>query len=344
VVTVIALTSCISVLFTLGLVAVVRPFRTKVQVGPQTAAEERVRLDTLADVAGLADRLRPAITQVVAKHAKGEAWGSGVIYQRDGLMLTSHHIVHGSDSVRVVLSDGRQVGARLIGSDPDTDIAVLDLDGGDFTIASLAEAGTVRVGQPAITIGSPSGSNGGPVVRVGVVSALGQEAGAGSQKLVDMIETDSAVAPGCSGAAVVDSSGAVIGIASTNVETDAGVVGYAIPIEVAQAIAAQLMNEGAVHRGWLGIEGESLAPSKAKELGVAGGAVVKKVKPSSPASVVGLVPADVIVAVDDAAMVSMAALMVRLRSSKPGDTITVTVVRGTERLPLIVTLTEKPAS
>ncbi|MEA3075802.1 MAG: serine protease Do [Actinomycetota bacterium] len=339
-VTVVALTSCISVLLTLGLIAVVRPIKTRIAV-------ERIgaSVSSVGDVAELADRIRPAVVQVVASTAAGvESWGSGVVYRSDGMMLTSEHVVKDARSVRVLLGSGVEVPARVVGMDAETDIALIDLDGNDFEVAPLGFTDGVRVGQPAITIGSPNGNGGGLVVRVSVVSALGQEAGVDGHKLVDMMQTDTAVAPGCAGAPVLDAHGAVIGIAAANVTTDAGAIGYATPIDVARAVATQLLDNGKVTRGWLGVEGETLTAERSKELGVPGGAVVRRVKPTSPAEAGGLQAADVIVAVDQAALPTWSALVVRLRSLRPGDTISLTVVRDGQRKTVPVTLAEKPTA
>jgi S1-C subfamily serine protease len=345
-VTVVALTSCISVLLTLALIAVVRPIRTRIAVERIASPTTPVKgASTLTDVAELAERIRPAIVQVVATGEDGgETWGSGVIYRSDGLLLTSHHVVNGAKTLRVMLDRGVEVGAKVVGMDAETDIAVVDLDGDDFEVAPLGVTDGVRVGQPAVTIGAPDGRGGGLVVRVSVVSALGQEAGVDGRKLVDMMQTDTAVAPGCAGAPVVNSDGAVIGIAAANVNTDAGAIGYATPIDVARAVATQLLDKGKVSRGWLGIEGESLTADRAKELGVAGGAVVQRVKPASPAEAAGLLASDVILSVDAAALSTWNALVVRLRSLHPGDTISLTVAREGQKKTIAVTLAEKPAA
>ncbi len=344
-ITVVALTTCISVLLSLGVLAVVGPLRTRVAV-------ERVAapvLDTVApsevpDVTALTDRMRPAITQIIARGADGQQWGSGVIYRSDGMMLTAHRVVEGAESFQVLLHDGREVEAKLVGSDPDTEIAVMQLQGSDFTPALLGSTASLKAGQPAITIGSPAGAATGPLVRVGVVSALGQQVGANGRNLVDMIQTDRAVASGCTGGAVVDARGAVIGIAATNAITEAGVVGFATPIDVARTVAAQLMSEGRVSRGWLGIEGESLPGDRASELDLPGGAVVKKVKPASPAEEAGLAAADIITAVQGQAIKSMPELVVRLRAHRPGDTVTMSVVRGTSSRTVKVRLGQQPSS
>lgn len=342
-ITVIALTTCISVLLSLGVLALVGPLRTRVAIERVAAPMVGVGVTEVADVAALTDRMRPAIAQIIARGAAGEQWGSGVIYRSDGMMLTAHRVVEGAQSFQVLLHDGREVQARLVGSDPDTEIAVMQLEGSGFTPALLGSTASLKVGQPAITIGSPTGTATGPVVRVGVVSALGQQVGANGRNLVDMIQTDGAVAPGCAGGALVDAQGAVIGIAAANATTDAGVIGFATPIDVARAVADQLMNDGRVVRAWLGIEGDSLAGERADDLNLPGGAVVKKVTPASPAERSGLAAADIITGVDGHAVKSMPQLVVLLRSYRPGDAVTMSVLRGTSNRTMKVTLGQRPA-
>lgn len=328
VVTVIALTSCISVLLTVGVVSVVRPFRERID-----SAEPIVAAPASLTVADLTTRVRPAITQVVAEHPSGErSWGSGVLIRADGLVLTTHHVVAGASAVRVVLDDGRDLLARLVGGDADTDIAVLDLEGDGYPTAPLAQSRSLmKVGDRAVTIGAPSG-NIGPLVRVSMVSAMNQEAGVDGRKFVDVIRTDAPVEDGCSGGAVVDSRGNVIGIAVSNIDTADGAIGFATPIDVARTVAEQLFDTGKVTRGWLGIDGESHPD----------GAVVRTVKPGSPAEGAGLRPDDVLVAIDGEAVTSMAAVVVRLRAQRPGDLLRLRIEREGGRVEVPVTLGEKP--
>ncbi len=320
VVTVIALTSCISVLLTIGVVAVVRPFRLRVPTQPTAAT---------TDVAKLTALVRPAIAQVVARRAAAESTSaSGVVFRADGMVLTTHHVIDGAESVRVVFDDGRDLPARVVGTDADTDLAVLDVEGEGFPVASMAaHRSLTRVGEPAVTIGA------GPVVRLSMVSGLSQEAGVEGRRLVDMIRTDGAMANGCSGGAVVDRTGTVIGIAVSNLTTLEGPIGYATPIDVAKAVADELVGSGRIARSWLGIDGETDDA----------GAVVRKVREGSPAEAAGLAAGDVIVAIDGAAIASMADVVVHLRRQRPGDVIGLRVFRAGQPVDAVATLVEKPA-
>jgi S1-C subfamily serine protease len=341
VVTVVALTSCISILITLGVVTVVRPFRIRGESSLPTLASSSSAtpsggLSSVGDVAALTAQLRPAIAHVQAMGAGeggADALGSGVIFRSDGMMLTAHHVVDGASAVRVVLDDGRSVMARLVGGDADTDIALLDLDGDSFPVAELASGGVV--GEPAITIGASrtTGTSVSPLVRSTMVSALGQEAAIEGRKLVDMIRTDSAMAAGCSGGALVDRTGRVIAIAASNVSTaDGETIGYATPIAVATAVAEQLMATGRVVRGWLGVDGASR-----------NGAYVHGVRSGSPAAAAGIVAGDVITAIDGVGVATMSALVARLRATKPGDTVRLSVVRGASTFEVRATLSDRPA-
>ena len=338
VVTVVALTSCISVLLTLGVVAVVRPFRVDEAAGggggggvPMTPTGS---LSTVGDVAALTAAVRPAVGHVRAVGAGddgSDALGSGVLIEADGLMLTAHHVVEGASAVVVVLDDGRELAARMVGGDPETDIAVLDLEGSSFPVAEVADDEVV--GSAVVTIGAPGGgAAAGPLVRSTMVSAVGQEAAVGGRKLMDVIRTDGALAPGCAGAAVVDRDGRVVAIASSSADGAEG-ASYAVPIGVATSVARQLVETGRVVRGWLGIEG-----------GSRGGALVQRVKPGSPAAAAGLASGDVITAIDGAPVASMSALVSHLRTRKPGDGVRLSVRRDSGDVEVPATLADKPAA
>lgn len=333
-VTVVALTTCISVLLTLGVVAVIRPFGGG-GGGRGSSVMSDGRFASMADTAAVTARLRPAIAKIRAISADGaERWGSGVIFRADGMMLTTSHTVEGADGLQVVLDDGRQVEGRLVGTDRDTDIAVIDLDGDQFRTAELASGRrTMKLGQPAMTIGvHPGPDASGPVVRVTMVSAMGQEARTGGRTYVDMIRMDGPVAPGCEGGAIVDGNGRVVAIASANTSEGEEAIGYATPIDVATAVATQLLADGKVRRGWIGIEGATGDD----------GVVVGNVLPDGPAAAAGIVAGDVIKAFHGSEVTSMTALVVQLRALKPGTATTVVVERNSRRLTMPLELGQRP--
>lgn len=321
---------------------------------PVTAVERQlVRPRTAVNAAtsavvDIAERVRPAIAQLKTQVGDQPGTGSGVFFRSDGHVLTNAHVVEGTTAIRVVMANGRELAARLIGADPDTDTAVVKVDGGPFPVATLGSALDLRVGETAIAIGSPLGLAGGPSVSVGVVSALHREIrprGSG-RTLVDLIQTDATIVPGSSGGALLDDDGAVIGITTAAASGESGVegVGFATPIEVARSVADELIRTGRVVHVWLGIEGTDIDGALAEELHLDGGAMVGQVKGGSPAEHGGVAARDVVVAVDGHRVKSMGELVVALRGRTPGQTVTLEVVRDRQRRTMAVTLAERPPS
>ena len=338
-----ALTAAISALLTLGVVAAVdfwprQATLANVDDPPEWAPPAR----DLATMAAMVERLRPSIVRIEVDGAAGRVDGSGVVFRSDGLVFTNHRLLAGSTAVRVLLHDGRRLSARLLGGDPETDIAVLDLDGDGFPVAALGTALGLSEGRPALTVGASHDSTPGPI-SVGVVKALGRPVDTGGVRLLDMIETNAPVGAGCAGGALIDENGAVVGIASVSVTTEAGVVGYATPIDVARVVAEQLAATGSVSRVWLGVEGDDVSRERAAELGIAGGATITDVKPDSPAAAAGLVPGDVVTAVGTTAVRSMPGLVIAIRYRQPLEAVTLSLVRGSERHMTTVILASRPA-
>ena len=298
-----------------------------------------------ADVVTVAERVRPAIVQLRVERGRTGS-GSGVLFRGDGHLLTNAHVVEGATSVTVVLSSGRELAARVVGSDPDSDTAVVKIDGGPFPVADLGSTSDLKVGQEAIAIGSPLGLSGGPSVTVGVVSALHRTVRTRTgSSLIDMVQTDAPIAPGSSGGALLDADGKVIGITTALAMTDTGAegFGFAIPIDAARNAADQLIATGKVVTVWLGVEGSDLDGVTAQDLKIDGGAMIEKVKADSPAEKAGLAPRDVIVRVDNKPVTSMTMLVVAVRSHRPGDVFTVEILRDKQRHGMTVTVAERPA-
>jgi serine protease Do len=297
-------------------------------------------------VVDIAQRVRPAITQIQVEGKQGDSSGSGVLFRSDGHLLTNFHVIDGADAVKVVIDNGSEMTAKVVGSDPENDVAVLKIDGGPFPVAALGSAADLRVGQPAIAIGSPLGLAGGPSVTVGVVSALHRRLDTRTgPPLLDMIQTDAPISPGSSGGALLDANGAVIGL-TTAVATTEGAqgLGFATPIDVARSSAEQLIQGGKVVHVWLGIEGTDVDPTTANEMSIEGGALVGRVVKDSPADKSGLQARDVIVGVDNQPVKTMGALVVVLRGRSPGNTVTLNVRRGNELKKMTVSLIERPAN
>jgi len=297
------------------------------------------------DVVRIAERVRPAIAQLLVD---GGRIGSGVIFRSDGHLLTNAHLVEGATVVTVVLGSGRELKGRVLGSDPETDIALVKVDGGSFPVVTMGTAADLDVGQKAISVASPLGLAGGPAVTVGAVSALHRTVRTrnGARTMYDLVQTDAAVAPGASGGALLDSSGSVIGV-TTAIAVGEGSgegVGFAVPIDVARLVADQLMASGRVVSVWIGIQGQDLDGATATAMDVGGGAVVADVKRGSPAERGGMAPRDVIVAVNGRPIESMGQLVVALRLQKPGSPVTLDVVRDHRRHTMTVTVAERPAN
>ncbi|HEX2479958.1 MAG TPA: Do family serine endopeptidase [Geminicoccaceae bacterium] len=226
--------------------------------------------------------------------------GSGVIVDaRRGYVLTNNHVVANAAEVQVTLKDGRTYPARLVGSDPETDIALLQLDASDLIAVPLGDSGRLQVGDLVIAIGNPFGL--GQTVTSGIVSALGRS-GLGIEGYEDFIQTDASVNPGNSGGALVNSRGELIGINTAILGPTGGNIGigFAVPVNMARAVMTQLIEHGEVRRGRLGITIQDLTPSlaDAMDLDLRGGAVISEIEAGSAAARAGLALGDVIVAVN----------------------------------------------
>jgi len=296
------------------------------------------------DVGAGADRTRAAVVQLRAD-GKPTVVGSGVIFRSDGHMLTVASVVGKAKSVRVTLDSGRELAGRVVGSDPDTDIAVVKIDGdGPFPTAVLGTASDLRVGQQAIAIGCPVELVGGPSVTVGVISALHRSVPRDTDggMLLDMVQTDARVSTGWPGGALLDSSGSVVGITTAAGQNGAGGFGFAIPIDLARSVAEQLITTGRVTGVWLGVQGNDLDWVAAARLDVVGGVMVGQVMSGSPAGRAGLADSDVIVGLDGAPVTSMGQLVVALRRHQPGDVVTLEIMRDDQRMSMAVELVERP--
>ncbi|NOX31657.1 MAG: PDZ domain-containing protein, partial [Actinobacteria bacterium] len=291
------------------------------------------------DVATIADLAKPSIVSIEVMNTLGSVvgGGSGVVIRDDGHILTNHHVIAQADAIVVVTNDGHRHQAVLVGSDPLTDIAVLSigLNGESLRPAVLGSTTSLRVGEPAVAIGSPLRLEGGPSVTVGVISAIGRTLDLPTgERLYDLIQTDAPIAPGSSGGALLDANGALIGITTViAVSEDGGAgLGFATPIEIAYDVAVDLMTDGVVTHGFLGVSGDDLTSDEASGLGLPGGALVTGVGPGTPAAAAGLEPGDIIIGLDNQVVPSMSWLVVEVRRGEPGETRRLEVQRGDYRL------------
>ncbi len=278
--------------------------------------------------------------------AIGAASGSGVLFRDDGYLITNAHVVSDATAINVILADGSQHEGSLVGTDPDSDIAVVKIGGSGHPIALLGQAATLQVGQTAIAIGSPLGLEGGPSVTLGVISALNRtvDTHGGDAALTGMIQTDASIAAGSSGGGLFDTNGALVGITTAVAITESGTegLGFAIPIEEARRVAEQLVTDGKVVRVWLGVRGADMSTSAEQDHGTEGGAMLREVVVGGPAATAGLLSGDVITRIDDVDISSMSSLVVALRSHQPGETVMVTYRRGGAESTVNVVLAEKP--
>jgi serine protease Do len=272
--------------------------------------------------------------------------GSGFIINKAGIILTNNHVVAGADEVWVQLPDDRRFEARVVGSDPSTDVAVVKLNRppGDLRPVQIGNSDQVRVGDYVLAIGNPLGL--GQTVTMGIVSAKNRMLGGRITQYEDFIQTDAAINQGNSGGPLFNFKGEVIGINSAILNPAVAMnVGFAIPINLARQISEQIQRSGSVARGYLGVGTEDMTPDKAARLGVPfeAGALVNVVNPGSPAAVVGLRSNDVITEVAGHRIDGSAALQRVVQSRAPKDAVDVVFVRGGRRLAAKVQLGENAA-
>jgi serine protease Do len=311
-------------------------------------------------VARVASKVGPSVVQVNVRAVRetplgtqrGESLGSGVIYRPDGYIVTNNHVIEGATSVSVAFADGTIEDASIVGTDPNTEIAVIKVNRDDLPAATFDSADTPVVGQLAVAIGSPSGFE--STVTSGVVSGVGREfppelTGSGTAArtaLTDLIQTDAAISPGNSGGALADRDGGIIGINVAYLppaQTGAVNLGFAVPSDTAISVADQLIEEGEVTTPYLGVLTTDLSPQDAGrfDLPVDSGALVKQVVPGGPAREAGVRQGDIITALGDAQIVGYGDLLGALRDHEPGETVILTIFRNAEVMKLEVTLGER---
>jgi serine protease DegQ len=268
--------------------------------------------------------------------------GSGVIVASEGYILTNHHVIEGADDIQVVLADGSRLQARVRGADPESDLAVLEVEGGNLPAITFGNLETVHVGDVVLAIGNPFGF--GNTVTQGIVSALGRSH-LGINRFEDFIQTDAAINPGSSGGALVDAAGNLIGVNSTIFSQSGGSlgIGFAIPVSLARAVLEQLIRDGEVTRGWLGIEPQDLTPELAQSLAVeSGGVLIRSLVRGGPADRAGMLVRDVVVGIDDRPTRDTTALLARIAELSPGTGSKVTVWREHKLVSLAVTVGRRP--
>lgn len=259
--------------------------------------------------------------------------GSGVIVDADkGYVITNHHVVEGAGEIAVTLKDRRRFTAELVGSDKATDVAVLKIDANNLTALSLGDPDSLRVGDSVVAIGNPFGL--GQTVTSGIVSALGRS-GINVEGYEDFIQTDASINPGNSGGALVTTTGRLVGINTAIIAPAGGNVGigFAVPVDMVAAVMKQIIEQGEVRRGRIGVAIQDLTPDLAEALGISeiNGAVVGSVEQDSPATEAGLQAGDVIVAVDKNAVSGSADLRNRIGLAPVGSHVEIEYLREGKR-------------
>jgi serine protease DegQ len=269
--------------------------------------------------------------------------GSGVIVAPEGYVLTNHHVVEGAEDIEVVLSDGRQLKAKIRGSDPESDLAVLKAEGENLPAITLGTLDAVQVGDVVLAIGNPFGF--GNTVTFGIVSALGRNH-LGINRFEDFIQTDAAINPGNSGGALVDSAGHLLGINSTIYSQTGGSmgIGFAIPVSIARTVLEQIIRDGEVTRGWLGIEPQSMTRDIAQSLalGRAEGVMIGGLQRNGPADRAGMLSRDVVLEIAGKPTPDVPQLLARIAELSPGSSAKVKVWREGKAVEVDVTVGKRP--
>jgi len=328
-------------------------FDGKGVVTPEAASDEQL-LDAYSQaVVHAAEKVSPSVVKIEARKQmrqkgngrEGGGSGSGFIISPDGLVLTNSHVVHGADRLGVILNDGRQPDATLLGEDPETDLAVLRIYAPNLTPSPLGESKNIRVGQLAIAIGNPYGFE--CTVTAGVVSALGRSFRSRSGRLMDnIIQTDAALNPGNSGGPLINSKGEVIGV-NTAVILPAQGICFAIAIDTAKYVAGWLIKDGKIRRSYIGVGGQNVKLHRRlvryHHLPVESGLLVFSVEPMSPADRAGLRDGDIIVGFNDHPISSVDDLHKELSEQVIGLKCALTILRHTEKLQLEIVPEESQA-
>ncbi len=268
--------------------------------------------------------------------------GSGVIVSPDGFVLTNNHVIEGADDIQLVLADGRRLKARVRGADPESDLAVLKTDAENLPAITFGNLESAHVGDVVLAIGNPFGF--GSTVTMGIVSALGRSH-LGINRFEDFIQTDAAINPGSSGGALVDAAGNLIGINSTIFSQSGGSlgIGFAIPVSLARAVLEQLIKDGEVTRGWLGIEPQELSSEMAQAIAIeSGGVLIRSLVQNGPADRAGMLVRDIVVEIDGRPTRDTPALLARIAELSPGSTSKVTLWRDKKQVSLDVTVGRRP--
>jgi serine protease DegQ len=269
--------------------------------------------------------------------------GSGVIVSDQGLILTNEHVVASADEIEVALADGRKLAAKVVGTDPDTDLAVLKVEGENLPSITFAANEKLNVGDVVLAIGNPFGV--GQTVTQGIISALGRNH-LGINTYENFIQTDASINPGNSGGALIDSEGNLIGINSAIYSRSGGSmgIGFAIPASIAKQVMEQIAVNGSVTRGWIGIEAQDITPELAEsfKLNKAQGSLIAGVLRDSPADLAGLKAGDVLLAINDKEVIDSSGMLNIIAALKPNDKAELKIARAAKEIKVSVAVGKRP--
>jgi S1-C subfamily serine protease len=315
--------------------------------GSTAAPEDLALLDAYSRaVIGAVERVGPAVLhlQVNGANDRVNSAGSGVVFTPDAYVLTNSHVVSGAHKIQATFPDGRALAANLVGDDPDTDLAVLRLDGETPVFARLGDSRRLRVGQLVVAIGNPFGFQ--CTVTAGVVSALGRSLRTRSGRLIDsVIQTDAALNPGNSGGPLVTASGEVVGINTAIIGMAQGIC-FSISASTVEFVAAQLIRDGRVRRCYIGVAGQNVPLPRRivrfHELARETGVRIQSTAPDGAARAAGLTSGDIIVAVDGIPVGDVDELHRLMTEERVGKAVPITVLRLAQKLDLVVAPREAP--
>jgi serine protease DegQ len=304
-----------------------------------TSKEMRQRNPLLDDP--MLRRYFPDLADKVPRQ-RATSLGSGVIVSSEGYVLTNNHVIEGADDIQLVLADGRRLKARVRGADPESDLAVLKTEGENLPAITFGNPESAHVGDVVLAIGNPFGF--GNTVTMGIISALGRSH-LDINRFEDFIQTDAAINPGSSGGALVDTAGNLIGINSIIFSQSGGSlgIGFAIPVSLARAVLEQLIKDGEVTRGWLGIEPQELTSEMAQAIAIEnGGVLIRSIVQNGPADRAGILVRDIVIEIDGRPTRDTPALLARIAELSPGSTSKVTVWREKKQVSFDVTVGRRP--
>ena len=278
------------------------------------------------------------------KTERTSSLGSGVIVSPEGYILTNHHVVEAADEIQVALMDGRNTEARIIGSDPESDLAVLKIDLDKLPSITFGESQNAKVGDIVLAIGNPFGV--GQTMTMGIIGALGRSQ-VGINTFENFIQTDAAINPGNSGGALTDTAGNLVGINTAIYSRTGGSlgIGFAIPVDVVKQIMQQIIETGSVTRGWLGVSMQNITPELAESFGLkkTEGALIAGVLKSGPADDAGIRPGDILLAVNGEIVTDSSGILNMVASLPPEKTATLTVLRNGAQQDMQVLIGKRPS-